>query len=248
MEATGERMILNTTFDAGGEAEHLERYRYACQFASGAQTIDIACGSGYGSKMLLDAGATSVLGMDISEEAVAYAQERYGAPGISFRPGDAQNLKGIPDNSVDLIVSFETIEHLPNVNNYLDEMRRVLKPGGQYIVSTPDRRLATVLYPLASKPRNPFHVEEFTDSEMREILARRFEIVEFAGQNYVRKFWTFWPWQMLVRGLCKAFRPIEKKRLISKVYYVGSGYKVEPATRHPSAIARFWVVRCRKTN
>ncbi|HSI36076.1 MAG: class I SAM-dependent methyltransferase [Phycisphaerae bacterium] len=246
MEATGERLILNAGFTTEAEAEHLERYRYACRFAAGATVVDVACGSGYGSKMLADAGAVSVLGMDVSAEAVAHAAAQYPAPNLTFQVGDAQDLKAVPSDSVDLVVSFETIEHLPDVDRYLDEMRRILKPGGQYVVSTPDVRLSTVLYPLVSRPSNPYHVREYAARDFRAMLEKRFEIVEFAGQNYVKNFWVFWPWQVLVRGVCRLLRPIEKRRLISKVYFVGTGFAVEAQSRHPRSVARFWVVRCRK--
>jgi ubiquinone/menaquinone biosynthesis C-methylase UbiE len=64
-----------------------------------------------------------------------------------------------------MVISFETIEHLPNIDKYLEEISRVLKPGGEFIVSTPDRRLSSVLYPFTRKPSHPFHIKEFTYQE-----------------------------------------------------------------------------------
>lgn len=247
MEATSERFIVGR-FSPDVEAEHMERYRYACRFVVGQKVVDIACGAGYGSRMLADAGAASVQGFDISPEAVEAAQAQYAAPNLNFAQGDAENLSGIPSGTVDVVVSFETIEHLHHVDLYLAEISRILKPGGQYIVSTPDRRLASSRYPLTGKPNNPFHVVEYTEQSLRDVLASRFAVEDFFGQCFVSKLYSFWPLQVLLKGSCFLFRRFGAYRFIRRVYHVGSGFAVQAAALHPDAIARYWVVRCRRAS
>ena len=122
------------------ELVHTERYRYAQQFVVGKTVLDIACGTGYGCAILRAAGAASVRGVDLSSEAIEHASHHHADPGIVFQVGNAEDLSGLHDGSFDVVTSFETIEHLPNVDRYLNEIRRVLRPGGMYLVSTPDRR------------------------------------------------------------------------------------------------------------
>jgi ubiquinone/menaquinone biosynthesis C-methylase UbiE len=246
MEMTCERLVIGPNFTADTQQEHLERYRYAAGFARDAEVIDIACGSGYGSRMLADAGAKWVRGYDISRDATDYATANYSTANVTFAAGDAQDLAAVADASADLVVSFETIEHLQHVDKYLDEMHRLLKPGGQFIVSTPDRRLASTMYPLRGRPNNPYHVQEFTRRQFEAMLRRRFEIVDFAGQNYVAKPLVFWPLQVSLKATAYALRKLGAYRLIRNAYHVGSGFPVKPAASFKMSVARFWVVRCRK--
>jgi O-antigen biosynthesis protein len=247
MEISCERFTLGTTFSPDVEQEHLERYRYAARFVQGAQVVDVASGSGYGSSMLADAGAASVRGFDLDHPAVEYANDHFTAPNLSFEQGNAEDLAGVPGNSVDIVVSFETIEHLHNVPAYLREMRRILRPGGQYIVSTPDRRLASTMYPLRGRPNNGYHVEEFTGPQLRRMLeAAGFEIVEFAGQNYINSALAFWPLQVFLKASGYALRSIGGARAVRHIYHLGSGFEVKPESSFKAHVPRYWVARCRK--
>jgi SAM-dependent methyltransferase len=163
---TGERMIPESTaFNTFWE--HIYRYRFAARFARGKRILDIACGEGYGSAALLKAGAASLIGVDVSPEACEHARRKYG---VDARVGDAQNIP-LPDDSVDLIVSFETIEHVPDPARFLDECVRVLAPGGVLVVSTPNRDSYGELMPGSS---NPFHCSEMDLREFEGILRPRF--------------------------------------------------------------------------
>ena len=104
---------------SGLEQEHLARYEYARQFVAGLDVLDVACGTGYGSQMLADAGAKSVLGVDISREAIEFARGHHASDRTRFELGDAQNLYDIPREKFDAIVSFETVEHVPNADAFL---------------------------------------------------------------------------------------------------------------------------------
>ena len=115
--------------------EHVARYRFAKEFVRGKRVLDIACGEGYGAAGLARAGARSVVGIDVSADVCDHARRKYG---LDARAGDAQAIP-LPDRSIDVIVSFETIEHVDQPGVFLGECARVLVPDGMLIVSTPNR-------------------------------------------------------------------------------------------------------------
>ena len=106
--------------------EHIARYRFAKDFVSGKRVLDIACGEGYGAAALAKAGAASVTAVDISAEICEHARQKYN---LDARAGDAQAIP-LPDRSIELIVSFETIEHVDAPANFLGECARILVPEG----------------------------------------------------------------------------------------------------------------------
>lgn len=172
LEYTGERMVPEGA-DARTFWEHVERYRFAKAFVRGKRVLDVACGEGYGAAALARAGAASVIGVDLSAETCAHARRKYG---LDARPGDAQDIP-LPDRSVDMVVSFETIEHVPDPAAFLDECARVLAPDGTLIVSTPNRPVYS-----AEGARNPFHRVEVDEREFLEQLCPRFEAVRLYTQ------------------------------------------------------------------
>jgi 2-polyprenyl-3-methyl-5-hydroxy-6-metoxy-1,4-benzoquinol methylase len=135
---SGERMVPELS---GGLTfwEHVYRYAFASDFVKGKNVLDIACGEGYGSAVLLRAAAKNVIGIDISESACLHTRQRYG---IDARVGSAENIP-LPNNSVDIIVSFETVEHVPNPGRFLDECARVLVASGILVISTPNKEVYT---------------------------------------------------------------------------------------------------------
>jgi SAM-dependent methyltransferase len=171
---TGERLIPDLHHGALVHAEHIVRYLFATALALDKRVADIASGAGYGSELLRRAGAVSVIGVDYSGETAEYATKRYAQAGVSFVTGDAESLP-LASSSLDLVVSFETIEHLHNPASFLDEVQRVLAPGGMLAVSTPNRGV----FPEG----NPFHVHEFTMDELREEVEKRFEHRRYFLQN-----------------------------------------------------------------
>jgi SAM-dependent methyltransferase len=177
-EFTGERVIPGLV-DADLFNEHLSRYRFAAQFATPEMAVlDAGCGTGYGSA---EFNVRAIAAIDLSPEAVAHAAAHYARPNVFFA---AANCAALPfaDSAFNLIVSFEVIEHLPDYRALLSEARRVLKPGGVFLVSTPNR--AYYAESRAQAGPNPFHVREFDYAEYNEILADFFPHVEIWTQNH----------------------------------------------------------------
>jgi GT2 family glycosyltransferase/SAM-dependent methyltransferase/glycosyltransferase involved in cell wall biosynthesis len=176
LEWTGERL---TTAIPGSqvEVEHLHRYFLARELCRGLDVLDVASGEGYGSALLAQT-ARSVVGLDISADAVAYAGRAYLAPNINFIAGDARAIP-LRDASVDVVVSFETIEHFHEQEDFVREIRRVLRPDGVFIVSTPDRDT----YSSSDSAPNAFHMRELNRAEFCELLQRTFDYVVMQGQR-----------------------------------------------------------------
>lgn len=163
---TGERLMTdNQTHTA---IEHLHRYALAFELAAGLDVLDIACGEGYGSNLLAQC-AGSVVGVDVAPEAIAHAAGKYRRENLRYVHGTATAVP-LPNHAVDLVVSFETIEHLREHDEMLLELRRVLRPGGRLIISSPDRRF----YSEAPGYANPFHVRELSCEQFKSLLARFF--------------------------------------------------------------------------
>ncbi|HKP98308.1 MAG TPA: class I SAM-dependent methyltransferase [Fibrobacteria bacterium] len=188
--------------------DHVERYRFAATVVRGAKVLDIACGPGYGSQILLDAGAVSVDGADISEKMVAHARQTHRDPRIRFQVGDICTFRG--EAPYDFITCFETIEHLPQYREAIANLYTLLKPGGRLYISSPNRTITTPdARSIEDKPRNEFHTQEFTMEELKALLEERgFKIARDGvyGQRFQRHFRSGW-----MRKLYRmAFRPESK--------------------------------------
>lgn len=149
---------------------HLARYEWARSWVKpGDIVVDSACGLGYGAAILWDGSdAATVIGLDISDSAIRYATDCFadGRPGLSYRVTDAESWDGFPDNSVDCIVSFETIEHLERPDLFVQGARRVLKPGGRFLCSIPNEWLDET-----GRDPNPFHLHVFNLDRLIELIA-----------------------------------------------------------------------------
>jgi ubiquinone/menaquinone biosynthesis C-methylase UbiE len=182
MEFTGERVVPGKTPQTIYD-EHIYRYIFAANLAENKLVLDVACGTGYGVGYMVDKGAGEVVGVDISMAAVDYAQERLGRNNkASFVCADAIRLPFV-DNAFDIVVSFETIEHIRQCRKFLAECRRVLKENGLLICSTPNRRIFS---PNLAKPINTFHVKEFWPEEFSRLLRRYFADITLYGQCDVK--------------------------------------------------------------
>ena len=117
-------------------SSHISRYAFAAQFVAGKVVLDVACGSGYGTGYLADKGAERVIGGDISQSALKYANAYFKKENTDFIYLDASKELPFHDEYFDVLVSMETIEHLLDAENFLAECRRVLKSEGVFICST----------------------------------------------------------------------------------------------------------------
>lgn len=149
--------------------EHYHRYAFALPLVSGKRVLDAACGEGYGSAMIAPR-ASSVLGLDLSDVAVAHARNRYSGTGARFEQADVTALDHLPTASFDLILSFETLEHLEAQQTMLAGFRRLLAPGGLLLISTPDKRN----YSDLPNFHNEHHVRELYRDEFERLLADSF--------------------------------------------------------------------------
>jgi 2-polyprenyl-3-methyl-5-hydroxy-6-metoxy-1,4-benzoquinol methylase len=176
-----ERLVPKTDTGSHVIREHVARYNFAAQYVGGKNVLDVACGSGYGAAILKKAGALAVTGVDISEEAVAFARLHHAADGLEFVVGDAERLS--QSGPFDVVVSFETIEHIQHPKAFLAESSRLLAPGGVLIVSTPVRLKGTV----EDRPANPYHVREWSVEEFRALLCEHYPHVDIHGQYTFKK-------------------------------------------------------------
>jgi glycosyltransferase involved in cell wall biosynthesis/ubiquinone/menaquinone biosynthesis C-methylase UbiE len=175
MDFTGERFVPQ--IHGNIELEHMHRYLMACDLAAGKDVLDIACGEGYGSARLARS-ARQVCGVDISNEAVVHAGANYAADNIRFLVGSCEAIP-LPDRSVDLVVSFETIEHHDKHDEMMLEIKRVLRPNGVVIISSPDKQT----YSVEPNYQNPYHVKELFAGEFKELLSNHFRNTKHFGQK-----------------------------------------------------------------
>ncbi|MDT8389864.1 MAG: class I SAM-dependent methyltransferase [Lentisphaeria bacterium] len=174
-ECNGERSDFSLPVRSTSRQQiHLDRYKLACQYASGKCVADIACGTGYGSSMLGQVGkALTVKGVDIDPRCTEYATKYHGGENISFHCANGADT-GLDEGQFDLIVSFETIEHVENAQQLLHEFSRLLKPDGKLLISTPNDWGLSV-----------FHVVSYDYQQFINVLSDLF-VVEKEFAQYSR--------------------------------------------------------------
>ncbi len=154
--------------------EHVARYAFACKAVGRSSVLDLACGDGYGT-LALSKSAASVIGVDADELTVELAISKYG---LDYRVGNAEKIP-VPNASVDYVVSFETVEHLEDAPAFMLEAFRVLKNGGKFILSTPNKNVYH-----AGETANQFHTKEYNLDEVFGLLRPRFNIFGIYGQSF----------------------------------------------------------------
>ena len=161
-------------FDKNRRHFHMERYRFASEYVSGHIIADIACGTGYGTKLMVQEGkAKKAVGVDISAEAIRYAKKEHADRKAEFICANGSST-GLRARRFDMIVSFETLEHVEDDQKLLAEFARLLKPEGILIISTPNA------WPLTS---SPYHVREYDRKSFKAVLERNFRIKTLFNQN-----------------------------------------------------------------
>src|SRR5262249_33285474 len=158
--------------------EHLHRYAYATQFVQGKRVLDLACGEGYGSRLLAQT-AESVVGVDIDEQAIRHAGNKYIKSNLRFKKGSITSIPIEGRNIFDAIVCFEAIEHIDDHEALLQEVKRLLTSDGLFIGSTPNK------WAYSDEPHyeNPFHVHELYLDEFTALFEKYFKQVKILGQR-----------------------------------------------------------------
>ena len=163
---TGER--LETFVFNEAMVEHLHRYAIAAEYVKDKIVLDIASGEGYGSS-LLSKNANTVTGIDIDSKTVSDASKKYSKSNLKFIQGKAEEIPA-PDSSFDVVVSFETLEHSNEHEKILSEIKRVIKPCGLLIISTPEKKY----YADLPGSHNSFHLKEVYEHEFINLLKNHF--------------------------------------------------------------------------
>ncbi|MGH8104960.1 MAG: class I SAM-dependent methyltransferase [Arenimonas sp.] len=159
--------------------EHWHRYAFVLSHVAGKKVLDAACGEGFGASLLSDK-AGSVLAVDIDAASIEHANARYGRKeNLGFRQADVTQLDELPDGSFDVIVSFETLEHVMDHDRMLAGFKRLLKPDGLLLISTPDKKN----YSDATGVVNPHHVRELYFDEFAALLDRHFPLKKIYTQK-----------------------------------------------------------------
>lgn len=187
LEFTGERFTPECVREIA--YEHWHRYAWVAPWVAGKRVLDAACGEGYGSALLARTAA-EVIGVDLSEQSVAHARQRYVAANLRYQQANCLALP-LADASVDVVVSFETLEHLAEHDALIEEFRRVLKADGFLVISSPDRKT----YSDDTGYANPYHVRELYRPEFEDLLARHFPVWHLFGQKlaFQSLLWSMQP-------------------------------------------------------
>lgn len=168
------------------EQDHIARYEFASHYVQNLRVLDIACGVGYGTAILANAGAKHVDGVDISDDAINYANKQYKRSNTQFHVADIVDYRS--SVAYDLITCFETIEHITYYHSAIGNLSSLLSTSGILIISSPNRQVVSPnnLF-LTDKPVNPYHTQEFTIKELQKILvANNFNVESnhIFGQRY----------------------------------------------------------------
>lgn len=170
LEWTGERIIPKLLKPTNGMLlEHIARYYFATPYIQG-RVLDIACGTGYGCHMVAKdrkREITEIVGVDIDKETLFYANREYNHQKVTYMQGDAID-PSLPEQlgMFDTILSFETIEHVEDDQVFIENLYKMLKPGGTLVLSSPFGR-------GRGKPTSePFHVHQLTPEEFEQLFVR----------------------------------------------------------------------------
>lgn len=177
MNDTVERVVPGTlSWDMFGY-EHIQRYDFFAPLCEGKIVLDAACGTGYGSHCLLEKGkAEKVTGIDISKEAIDFSS-KYKSDQLQFMQLDCLKLNEL-NEKYDIIISFETIEHVNDPELFIRKAAEALKSGGRFVCSTPNKdRLS------GAGNINPFHPSELTYEEFHNAFSRYFTIEKTFHQS-----------------------------------------------------------------
>jgi ubiquinone/menaquinone biosynthesis C-methylase UbiE len=204
--------------------EHWHRYAFALSLVGGKQVLDAACGEGFGAD-LLAGKAAGVQAIDIDAASIEHAKQRYGSKtNLAFSQADVTALDFLPDKSIDVIVSFETLEHVPEQDRMLAGFHRLLKDDGVLLISTPDKKN----YTDATGVVNPHHVRELYFDEFSDLLDRHFTAKKIYTQKLLFQS-SLWAHDRLgnIQALMHSETGVEQGLNYPPMYYVAACTKSE---------------------
>jgi SAM-dependent methyltransferase len=216
LRKTGERLVPTGIRRASDYVQYL-RHIFPYQFvekeirslANIEKALEVGFGAGYGTP-ILGAVCGSVVGIDVEQQAVEHASREYGVDNLSFMIYDGANIP-FEDNSFDVVVSFQVIEHVADDAGFVRELCRVLKPGGRLYISTPNR--LTRLEP-GEKPFNRFHVREYSPDQLKSVLEEHFSKVAMMGVSATKEIHDLEASRIKQGPLLKAVSRMGIRRLV----------------------------------
>lgn len=217
--------------------QDITRYKFVLKYIENKKVLDIACGTGWGSVMMVKEGkAAEVWGIDIDKKTIDKNIATYkNYSNLFFQQGSAYNLN-FDENSFDVSVSIETLEHLNDPKSFLSELKRVTKPNGLIIISTPLNNSDSRFH-----PSNPFHYREYNEKELNELFNQYFSLYEFFYQkNLLRKNWLtritdfLLPQSSFVRVLIKRFIPLDYIRYLRQLLKADKDKTIKSEIRNSS--------------
>lgn len=223
----GERYIPGQTSDNVRE-DHERRYRHIRRLLKRQRVLDVACGSGFGIK-ILSSFCSSIIGVDRSFDAIRFAGQNFMQSISRLAQADAVRLP-FADNTFDAVVSFETIEHLPEPEKFLREVRRVLIPSGRLYISTPVKKGDSL---------DKFHFREYEIDEFVNLVSRFFLIEKVEGQRFMfSPLFALFSWEWV--------NSLKKISLVKELYRKCYGKdKIKPVSNSNWFIPNFLIVSCK---
>jgi 2-polyprenyl-3-methyl-5-hydroxy-6-metoxy-1,4-benzoquinol methylase len=175
LDDTGERILPTKEGETSlVYARHRFAYQYVSQFVAGKEVVDIGCGTGYGCSLLSEK-SERILGIDYDASAVDYCQKNYGKSNIEFRNINACSLK--LNEQFDVAISFQVIEHIADLSEFIQRIKNVVRPNGTIFISTPNVR-------KTEKTDNPFHCNEMDYGRFNSLLSQNFDQFKVFGVTH----------------------------------------------------------------
>lgn len=204
MKSTGERLNpeeIETMDDYLLYLRHLFAYHITKNFVKNTDLVlEVGCGEGYGT-FYLSKNVKKIIALDTDKSIIEKAKEKYNSKNIEFREYNGENIP-YEDNLFDVVISFQVIEHIRDDRKFVKEIHRVLKKGGKYILTTPNRKLRLK---NGERPWNRFHIREYSVEMLEKLLSPFFNSITLYGVDTITEIKK------------RELKRVEKNRKLAKV-------------------------------